>query len=77
MGNYSPKRLLQQEPAALTAVVNLWIAFCVAAGFVSWAATTIVAFLAALNATLLLLYVRQGVVSKSGLNELKESLDES
>lgn len=70
--DYNLKRLLKQEPAAIVGVLNLWFAFLVAAGIISWSALTITALLTAINGTLLLLYVRASTVSKDGLREFDE-----
>lgn len=69
--DYNPKRLLKQEPAAITAVINLWLAVLVVAGVISWSAEVITALIAALNATLMLLYVRAGTVTTDALRELE------
>lgn len=69
--DYSIKRLLKQEPAAIVGVLNLWFAFLVAVGAVSWSALTISSFLAAINGTLLIMYVRAATVSKDGLRDLE------
>lgn len=69
--DYNPKRLLKQEPAAITGVINLWLAFLVITGVIGWSAEICVAFIAALNGTLLLLYVRAGTVTTDALRELE------
>ena len=70
--DYSLKRFAKQEPAGIVGVLNLWFAFLVAVGAISWSALTITALLAAVNGTLLLFYVRAATVSKDGLREFDE-----
>jgi hypothetical protein len=71
MGDYDPRRLFKQEPAAITTVINLWLALAVVAEWIPWSAEIIAGFIAALNATLLLLYIRPSTVTKDGLRELE------
>lgn len=70
---YSIKKILKQEPAAITGVVNLWLAFLCVAGAITWSGEIIAGFIAALNATLLLLYVRPLTNSRDALQELADA----
>lgn len=72
---YAPKQILRQEPAAVTTVLNLWLAFAILVGWISWSADTVTAFVAAANSTLLILYVRPLVTSRSALSELAAADD--
>lgn len=71
---YSIKQLLKQEPATLVTVINLWLAFLVVVGAISASGETIAQFGAAMNATLLLFYVRTLVSSNDALQQLGDKL---
>jgi hypothetical protein len=67
---YSPKRLLTQEPNAVSAAVMAVLNIFIMTGALDWNADVVAGVNTALVLVLGLVYVRPLSVSKSGLEEL-------
>lgn len=70
---YDPKRILQQEPSAVTAAVMAILNIFIMTNALDWSPDVVAGVNTALMLVLGLFYIRATSVSKSALKELSDS----